>query len=89
MSMAIEAKNAKQRATIACNIIKNQKNTFTRCFDDCFEMNDGAEVMECIILKAKKDRKLAYEISQKCLDLGYGESNLRLREAVKECLCIC
>lgn len=86
MSMAIEAKNAKQRATIACNIIKNQKNINTRCFDDCFEMSDGDQVMENIIQKAKKDCKLAHEILQKCPGLGSGEYNTRLREAIKECL---
>lgn len=85
MSAAIEAKTAKGRAGIAIRMIKNNK-TLGRGFDDCFEMGDGDQVMNYIINKARNDIKLTLSIKNKDLeDLGYGDYNKRLREAMKEC----
>lgn len=85
MSMGQNANNAKQRATIAANMIKRQ-DTFTRAFDDCFEMGDGDVVMNCIIEKASKDPLLAKAILDKKPSLGFGESNVRLHDAIRTCL---
>ncbi|GAB6989424.1 hypothetical protein [Paenibacillus pini] len=84
MSMAIRAKNAKQRATIAVNMLKNNCS-FSRAFDDCFEMGDGNDVMNHIIEKARHDVKLAIGVKEKMPLLGYGYFNIRLHEAIKEC----
>lgn len=84
MSMAIKVKNAKERATIAANMIK-KNNRFDRPFDDCFEMGDGNEVMNYIIEKARKDVRLAIAIKEKMPSLGYGDNNVRLCEAIEEC----
>lgn len=84
MSMATEATNARQRATIAVNIIKNNNNIFTRSFDDCFEMNDGNEVMNYIIEKVRRDKKLAMAILNKCPSLGEGSYNIRLHKAIEK-----
>ena len=81
MSLATRAKNARQRACIAANMIKKQ-NSFHRAFDDCFEMNDGDEVMNILIEKTAKDPKLALAIKQKMPRLGYGEFNVRLHKAI-------
>ena len=86
MSMAIRASNARQRATIAAQIIKHQKNISTRCFEDCFEMLDGDEVMDHLTVKAGKDPVLARAILEKCSWLGSGDYNVRLLEAVNACL---
>jgi len=85
MSMATNAKNARQRASIAINMIKKQNN-FYRAFDDCFEMNDGDEVMKYIIEKTRKDRILAIAIKIKMSKLGTPEANVRLHEAIDQCL---
>ena len=87
MSSATNAKSAKARATIAANMIKKQSH-FYRAFDDCFEMNDGDEVMNCIIEKARTDQKLALAILQKMPKLGRPEYNVRLHQAINECLSI-
>lgn len=55
MSAAILAKTAKERATIAIRIMKNNKDPFTRAFDDCFEMGDGDEVVKIIKERAKRN----------------------------------
>ena len=85
MSMATRATSARQRATIAANMIKKNQE-FGRAFDDCFEMCDGDEVMEWIIVKARKDAKLARALKEKMPLLGHGDSNTRMHEAIEECL---
>jgi len=85
MSLAINAKSAKARATIAANMIKKQNN-FYRAFDDCFEMNDGNEVMEWLIKKTAKDPVLALNIKNKMPNLGCGcnDYNIRLHQAINQ-----
>lgn len=85
MSMAIRVKNARQRASIAINMLKKNKS-FSRKFDDCFEMGDGDEVMNVIIERAGKDFWLAMAIRDKMPDLGCGDYNRRLCDAVEHCL---
>jgi hypothetical protein len=58
MSMATRAKSAKARASIAIRMIKTQTN-FYRAFNDCFEMNDGEEVVTIIAQRANADKELA------------------------------
>lgn len=85
ISQGKNAKNARQRATIAANMIKNNK-TFGRAFDDCFEMGDGDQVMDCIIEKARTDTALAKALLDKMPMLGAGEYNVRMHEAINQCL---
>lgn len=85
MSMAISAKTAKQRANIAIRMIK-YNSTFSRKFDDCFEMGDGDQVMNCIIEKARMDKELAMALKEKMPSLGYGDRNKKMHEAINECL---
>jgi len=85
MSAAIYAKNARQRASIAANMIK-KNNNFYRPFDDCFEMNDGDEVMNILIEKTAKDPVLALNIKQKMPGMGYGDFNIRLQQAIEHAL---
>jgi len=55
MSEASRAKSAKARATIAARMIMAHKpsNGFPRSFDDCFEMNDGTEVVAELLRRAE------------------------------------
>lgn len=87
MSLAINAKSAKARATIAANMIKKQ-NKFYRAFDDCFEMNDGHQVMEYLIQKTAKDPILAANINLKMPSFGCccGDFNIRLHQAINQAL---
>lgn len=85
MSLAINAKSAKARATIAANMIK-KNNNFYRGFDDCFEMNDGHEVMEYLIQKTAKDPVLAMNLRVKMPGLGYGDFKVRLNQAIDQVL---
>ena len=58
MSEAIRAKSAGERATIAANLLKGTKERnkdLGREFDDCFEMDDGDEVMRILIERVKDD----------------------------------
>lgn len=89
MSLAINAKSARARATIAANMIKKNIN-FYRAFDDCFEMNDGDEVMEHLIQKTAKDPVLAMNIKDKMsgLGLGCGDYNVRLHQAIDQALSV-
>lgn len=57
MSAATRAKTAKERATIAIQMIKHTANK-GRAFDDCFEMGDGDAVVTEIIRRAEKDDTL-------------------------------
>lgn len=53
MSAATNATTAKQRATIAIRMMKNNKSgDFGRAFDDCFEMGDGDAVVAEIARRA-------------------------------------
>ena len=70
MSAASKATTARQRANIAAQMIKKQ-NHFYRAFDDCFEMGDGAEVLQLLVEKAKTDRRLALEIISKSYYMPY------------------
>jgi len=66
MSEATRAKNFKQRATIAIRKIK--ANSFSgRSFADCFEMNDGDQVVAEIIKRANKKPNL----KQVLIDRGF------------------
>lgn len=85
MSQATRAKSARRRASIAaCMLKKNQ--SFGRAFDDCFEMNDAPEVMDWLIRKTAIDPILAFNIKVKMPQLGYGESNTRLHQAINQAL---
>jgi hypothetical protein len=56
MSLAIYAKSAKARATIARNIyVNNMSGDFHRNLDDCFEMGDGDEVAAILAERVKTD----------------------------------
>ncbi len=57
MSAATRATTAAQRATIAARILKTQKSLY-RAFDDCFEMNDGDQVLRIIQKRAAGDEVL-------------------------------
>jgi len=86
MSMATKAKSAKARANIAVRMIK-QQNNFGRPFDDCFEMGDGNQVMECLIEKIKNDRELAYNIRLKefyLMPRDDSDQSIRYRQAVDD-----
>jgi len=85
MSLATKAKTARQRASIAANMI-NKNLTFGRVFDDCFEMFDGDEVMNFLIEKTAKDPVLARNIKEKMPGLGYGDFNVRLHQAIERAL---
>ena len=81
--MATRAKTAKARAGIACRMLKTQ-NYFGRCFDDCFEMGDGSEVVNFIIEKARTDVVLAKALLAK---MPFGrDTERRTREVCKICL---
>lgn len=87
MSLAIDAKSAKRRASIAAiMIIKNK--SFYRAFDDCFEMGDGDEVMEYLIQKTAKNSILAINIKTKMprFGEGCGDFNKRLHQAIEKAL---
>ena len=63
MSAATQAKSARARAGIAARLFKTVKpwpNGFGlgRNFDDCFEMNDGAEVKRILFEKMRQDPDL-------------------------------
>src|SRR5215469_8266527 len=61
MSEAIRAKSAAARAAIAANLLKETKGRnedLGREFDDCFEMDDGDEVLRLLIERAKDDLAL-------------------------------
>lgn len=62
MSMAILAKTAKERATIAIRIMKHNKDPFTRELDNCFEMGDGEEVIRIVKERAKRDPALMVRV---------------------------
>ena len=85
MSAAIKAKSAKARAGIAISMIK-RNSTFSRAFDDCFEMGDGDQVMDFIIQKAATDVHLAWRILGKMHQLGTPPYNKRLHQAIGQCL---
>lgn len=56
MSAARNARNAKQRAAIAIRMMKANKNgSFSRAFDDCFEMGDGDQVVEEIAYREERE----------------------------------
>lgn len=58
MSAATRAKDAKERANIAAGFIR-RGHTDTRAFDDCFEMNDGTQVVIYLLAKAITDERVA------------------------------
>ncbi|MCA1064754.1 hypothetical protein QTG56_24420 (plasmid) [Rossellomorea sp. AcN35-11] len=86
MSVAVKITRTKSRATMAVNMIKSNSWENSRQFDTCFEMVDGNEVMDSIIQKARTDRELAVALKRDLPDLGDGEYNKRMHEAIEECL---
>ena len=66
MSQAIYAKSAKARRTIAAFILTHHK-TFGRSLDDCFECNDGEEVLRLLWNKAENNTPLR----QQMIKLGF------------------
>lgn len=59
MSAASKAKTAKERATIAIRTMKaNKSGSFSRAFDDCFEMGDGDAVVKEIAFRALRNSDL-------------------------------
>lgn len=83
MSAGIEANNARERATIALGFIKRGTNDNNRSFDDCFEMGDGNEVMEHLISRASNNKNTAIALHLNASDLGFGDYNKRLKEAIQ------
>lgn len=57
MTSAITAKSAKERASIAIALIKARR-TSQRSFFNCFEMNDGDDVIKEIVRRAEKDPEI-------------------------------
>lgn len=65
MSAATKAKSARARATIARNLyVRNRSGEFGRNLDDCFEMNDGDEVVRILNEMVKTDRSFREAIIQ-------------------------
>jgi hypothetical protein len=64
MSEAIRAKSANARATIAIRKIKAPYE-LGRSFSDCFEMNDGDEVMREIQRRALTDARLVQAVARR------------------------
>lgn len=63
MSRAIKATSARARATEAARLLKTIKPWpvgygLGHNFDNCFEMNDGDEVLRLLLLKAAADESL-------------------------------
>jgi hypothetical protein len=54
MRCAIRVKSAKARATIAISLMK-LKRTHCRSFSNCFEMDDGDDVIREIVLRSAVD----------------------------------
>lgn len=54
MSAAANAKTAKGRAGIAARMVMSGQR-LGRSFDDCFEMNDGEQVIQDILRRCKVD----------------------------------
>lgn len=60
MSAAANAKTAKGRAGIAVRMVMSGQH-LRRSFDDCFEMNDGEQVVQDILRRCKADVRIAQE----------------------------
>ena len=67
MSAATKAKSARARATIAIRMLKTVKH-LGRSFDDCFEMQDGEEVIRWILYWAQTDTDLTRIMTER----GFG-----------------
>ena len=71
MSQAIYVKSARARCTIAAFILTHHKS-FGRSLDDCFECNDGEEVLRLLWHKAENNSPLR----QQMIKLGFKEVTL-------------
>ena len=81
MSAAANAKTAKGRAGIAVRMVMSGQQ-LGRSFDDCFEMNDGEQVIQDILRRCKVDVRIAQEfISRRVFGPEVTE---KLQQIIKE-----
>ena len=81
MSAAANAKTAKGRAGIAVRMVMSGQK-LGRSFDDCFEMNDGEQVIQDILRRCKVDARIAQEFI--CRRVFGPEVTEKLQQIVKE-----